>query len=121
MANNEGTDGGKREGRWSEKIEIGSEQVLDAIKKLIKESNVRKITIRNSSGKKLLSVPATAGAAVGGVAVLAAPMISAILAITALLTNVTLEIERVETVDGEVADADVTEDDETDEEGLGLS
>ncbi|MGO1858213.1 DUF4342 domain-containing protein [Ancrocorticia populi] len=116
MANNEGTDGGKHEGRWSEKIEIGSEQVLDAIKNLIKETNIRKITIKNSSGKRLLTVPATAGAAVGGVAVLAAPMISAILAITALLTNVTLEIERVETVDGEV-----TEDDETDEEGLGLS
>ena len=115
MANNEGTDGGKHEGRWSEKIEIGSEQVLDAIKNLIKETNIRKITIKNSSGKRLLTVPATAGAAVGGVAVLAAPMISAILAITALLTNVTLEIERVETVDGEV-----TEDDETDEEGLGL-
>ena len=36
-------------------------------------------------------------------------MVSAILAITALVTNVTLEVERTETVEGEVVDEDPEE------------
>lgn len=58
---------------WTERIEVASEQVIDTLKKLISEGNVRRVTLRKSNGKKLISVPMTAGAAIGGVAVLAAP------------------------------------------------
>lgn len=81
---------------WTERIEIASEQVIDTIKNLISEGNVRRVTLRKSNGKKLISVPVTAGAAIGGVAVLAAPMITAIAAVTALVTKVTLDIERTD-------------------------
>ncbi len=103
MGNNEDSQS------WEEKITVGSAEVLEAIKKLIKEANVRKITVKSPSGKKILTIPASAGAAVGGLAVLTAPMVSAILAITALVTNVTLEVERTETVEGEVVDEDPEE------------
>ncbi len=79
---------------WTERIEVASAEALETIKSLIREGNVRRVTIKNSNGKKLLSLPVTAGAAIGGVAVLAVPTIAAIAAFTALLTHVTLEIER---------------------------
>lgn len=91
---------------WTERIEIASEQVIDTIKKLISEGNVRRVTLRKSNGKKLISVPVTAGAAIGGVAVLAAPMITAIAAVTALVTKVTLDIERTDSPASTAADSD---------------
>ncbi|MFT3944555.1 MAG: DUF4342 domain-containing protein [Ancrocorticia sp.] len=91
---------------WTERIEVASEQVIDTLKKLVSEGNVRRVTLRKSNGKKLISVPMTAGAAIGGVAVLAAPMITAIAAVTALVTKVTLEIERTDDPAGSSADGD---------------
>ncbi len=91
---------------WTERIEIASEQVIDTIKNLISEGNVRRVTLRKSNGKKLISVPVTAGAAIGGVAVLAAPMITAIAAVTALVTKVTLDIERTDSPASTAADSD---------------
>ena len=91
---------------WTERIEIASEQVIDTIKNLISEGNVRRVTLRKSNGKKLISVPVTAGAAIGGVAVLAAPMITAIAAVTALVTKVTLDIERTDDPASTTADGD---------------
>ena len=91
---------------WTERIEVASEQVIDTLKKLISEGNVRRVTLRKSNGKKLISVPVTAGAAIGGVAVLAAPMITAIAAVTALVTKVTLDIERTDDPVSENAEGD---------------
>ena len=91
---------------WTERIEVASEQVIDTLKKLISEGNVRRVTLRKSNGKKLISVPVTAGAAIGGVAVLAAPMITAIAAVTALVTKVTLDIERTDDPEGTNSEGD---------------
>lgn len=105
---------------WQEKIEVGSAEVLNTIKKLLKQANVHKITIKSPTGKKLLTIPATAGAAVGGVAVLTAPLFSAILAITALLTNVTLVIERTDSYwDAEVVEDQESEDSDGDSQDHG--
>ena len=81
---------------WTERIEVASAEVLETIKSLIHEGNVRRVNIKKADGKQLLSIPVTAGAAIGGVAVLAAPTIAAIAALTALLTKVTLEVERTD-------------------------
>ena len=94
---------------WTERIEVASEQVIDTLKKLVSEGNVRRVTLRKSNGKKLISVPVTAGAAIGGVAVLAAPMITAIAAVTALVTKVTLDIERTDDSVSENADDSIVQ------------
>ncbi len=49
MGNNEDSQS------WEEKITVGSAEVLEAIKKLIKEANVRKITVKSPSGKKIVT------------------------------------------------------------------
>ncbi len=87
-------------GSFTERIEVAADELVSTIKDLLKEGNVRRVTVRNKDGKKLFSVPMTAGVAVGGVAVLAAPTLAALAAIAALATSTTLEVERTDIVDG---------------------
>ena len=97
---------------FTEKIEVASKEILDTIKKLLKDGSVRRIVIRNEDGKQLLAVPMNAGVIGGGVAVMAAPLLSAITAIVALSKNVTLDVERTDIPDPAndvVVDAEVVD------------
>jgi hypothetical protein len=73
-----------------EQFKVSGEEVLQKIKKLIKEGNVRRIIIKNEKGKILMEIPVTF-AVVGAVF---APMLAAIGALAALLSSVTIEVER---------------------------
>lgn len=64
-------------------------QFIDIVKKLIHEGNVRKITIKQD-GRTIAEFPLTFG--VVGAAI--APALAAIGAITALVTDCTIEVER---------------------------
>ena len=75
-------------GSFTERIEVAADELVSTIKDLLKEGNVRRVTVRNKDGKKLFSVPMTAGVAVGGVAVLAAPTLAALAAIAARAARV---------------------------------
>lgn len=76
-----------------ESFSINGGQLLDKIKELIAEGNVRKITISDKSGKEIASFPLTAGI----VGALLLPAVAAIGAIAALVTECTITIERDET------------------------
>ncbi len=71
------------------------ENLLKKIKELIAEGNVRKITITDKSGKEIMSFPVT----IGVVGALFAPILAAIGAMAALLTECTITVERNEDVD----------------------
>ncbi|MFZ2199333.1 MAG: DUF4342 domain-containing protein, partial [Microgenomates group bacterium] len=60
------------------------------IKALIKEGNVRKITVKDSKGKVILSLPVTAGV-IG--AILLPPLV-VLGAIAALITECTITVQR---------------------------
>jgi hypothetical protein len=81
---------------WTEQIEIAGSELVDRIKELIAEGNVRRLIIRNPEDEKLLEVPLTTGVAVGGVVTLLAPVLAALGAMAALLTHVKVEIVRTE-------------------------
>ena len=66
--------------------------VLGKIKKLIKEGNIRRITIKNKEGKTVFEIPLTFGV----VGALIAPQLAAIGAIAALVTEATVVVEKVE-------------------------
>lgn len=76
----------------NEDIEIAGSQLIDKIKSLIAEGNVRTLRIRAESGQVFLEIPLTAGAVAGGVVVLTAPWLAAIGAIAGLATRVRIEI-----------------------------
>ena len=73
-----------------EQFTVYGHEILEKVKKLIKEGNVQRIIIKNEKGRVLLEIPVTF-AVVGAVL---APMLAAIGALAALLNKGTIEVER---------------------------
>ena len=82
----------KPEKTWTEEIVIAGNQLVERVTQLAAEGNVRRLTIRKSSGETLLEIPLTAGVAVGGVFTIVAPILAALGALAALLAEVKLEV-----------------------------
>ncbi len=80
-----------------EEFQVTGHQLLAAIKDLIHEGNIRRISIRNSRGVALLEIPLVVGLA-GAVF---APVWAAVGALAALVTKCTLVVEREEGARGE--------------------
>jgi len=76
-----------------EEIKVASNQLVDRVRDLIEEGNVRHIKIKKE-GRVLLEVPMTVGVGAGAAAVLLSPMLAALGALAALVTDITLVIER---------------------------
>jgi len=91
----------KEERTWTEEIEIDSGELVDRVKELIEEGNVRRLIIRKSNDEILLEVPLTAGVAVGGVITIFAPVLAALGAMAALLAKVKIQIVRTTGADEE--------------------
>ena len=79
-----------------EEVTISADDVVAKIKELINEGNVRRVSIRNEEGRTLLEVPLTTGGAVAAATVIFAPVLAAVGALAALVTKLTIVIERVE-------------------------
>jgi hypothetical protein len=75
-----------------EKVKVAGEKLLQTVKKLVHEGNVRRISIKDEQDRTIVEIPLT----VGVVGVLLAPAAVAIGAIAALVANFTIEVERVE-------------------------
>jgi hypothetical protein len=76
----------------TEEFSLNGEQLIEKFKELVREGNVRRLTIKNEDGRTLLEVPLTLG--VVGAALL--PVIAAIGAVAALATKCTLVVERTD-------------------------
>ena len=74
----------------TEEKQVKSEDLMEEIKRLVHEGNVRRIIVRNNEGKELLNFPLTAGI----VGVLLAPFFAAVAAIVGLAKEFTIVIER---------------------------
>ena len=75
-----------------ETFSISGESLLKKVKELVAEGNVRRITITDKSGKELMSFPLTFGL----VGVLLMPVMAAVGAVAALVTECTITVEREE-------------------------
>lgn len=73
-----------------DRFKVKGEELLKKIKELIEEGNVRKITIKNKEGKTILVLPLT----IGVVGAVLAPMLAAVGAIAALVSECTITVER---------------------------
>ena len=77
---------------FKETFTVKGELLLQKIKEIIEEGNVRKITIHDKEGKEIMSFPLTLGV-VGAVL---APVFAAIGALAALIGECTISVEREE-------------------------
>ncbi|MBU1075283.1 DUF4342 domain-containing protein [Patescibacteria group bacterium] len=71
-----------------EEFKISGDKVVEKVKELIKEGNARRIIINNEKGESLIEIPVT----VGVVGALIAPVLAAVGAAAALLTNCTIVV-----------------------------
>lgn len=75
-----------------EEFRVSGEELLKKVKSLIREGNIRSIAISDKKGKPIMSIPLTVGV-VGAVLV---PVLAAVGAVAALLTECTITVERSE-------------------------
>jgi len=74
----------------TEEHKVSGRNLLDRVKQIVHEGNVRRITIKNPAGKSLLDIPLTVGV-VGAVLL---PFWAAVGAIAALATDYTIVVEK---------------------------
>ena len=84
---------------YTEELQVMGEQLLSKVKELLHEGNVRRIIIKQD-GRTIMEFPLT----IGVVGVVAAPMLVAIGAISALIAQCSIEVIR-----SEIPTASVTE------------
>jgi len=73
-----------------EEFKVSGEEVLKKVKELIKQGNIRRIIIKNENGNTLMEIPLTF-AVVGAVI---SPVLAAVGALAALVTNCTIVVEK---------------------------
>ncbi|HUT68188.1 MAG TPA: DUF4342 domain-containing protein [Dehalococcoidales bacterium] len=79
----------------SEKFTVSGGQVVDKVKQLIREGNIRRVRLLHE-GRTVFDIPLTIGAPVAVAGILAAPVLAAIGAFAALVTECTIEVEKAE-------------------------
>ena len=90
-----------------QEIRVRGTQLVDKVKEVVEEGRARRVIIRKD-GRTIVEFPLTIGVTGAAAAVYWTPVLAAIGAISALVTDISIVIEREE----EVADAVVTSSDD---------
>ncbi len=75
-----------------EEFEVTGDQVVETVKRLVHEGNIRRITVKDGEGRSLIEIPLTLGV-VGAVLL---PVWAALGALAALVARCTLVVEKLE-------------------------
>ena len=73
-----------------EEFWVKGEELVEKIKQLIHEGNVRRLIIKDEEGKVYLEIPVTFGL----IGALIAPMLAAVGAVAAMVANLKIEVVR---------------------------
>ena len=87
---------GKNKRTFTEEFEVAGSQLVEKVKALLEEGNVRQLIIKAQDGDVYLETPLTLGVIAGGAVVLAAPWLAILGAIAALVARVKIEVVREE-------------------------
>ena len=79
----------------NEKFTISGSQLVEKIKQLVHEGNIRRVRVLHE-GRTILEIPLSIGAPAAAIGILAAPLLAALGAFAALVTECTIEVERIE-------------------------
>ncbi|MEE8472335.1 MAG: DUF4342 domain-containing protein [Dehalococcoidia bacterium] len=75
--------------------QVSGNQLVDRVKALVHEGNIRRVRIIRED-KALLDIPLTLGAPAAAAAILAAPVLAALGAFAALVSECTIEVEKTD-------------------------
>ena len=77
---------------WTEEFKVSGGEIINKVKEIIHEGNVRRIILKDDEGKTFMEIPLT----IGVVGAIFAPLLAAIGAIAALVSDLTIVVEKVE-------------------------
>jgi hypothetical protein len=75
---------------YTESFKVAANELVDAVKKIVHEGNVRRVIVKQA-GRTVAEFPLT----VGVIGTVLAPMLAALGALAAVLTECSIEVERV--------------------------
>ena len=78
-----------------EKFTISGDKLVEKVKQLIREGNIRRVRIIHKE-KTVFEIPLTVGAPAAAIGILVAPVLAALGAFAALVTECTIEVEKIE-------------------------
>ena len=78
-----------------EKFTVDGDKVVAKVKQLIHEGNIRRVRVIHE-GKTVLEIPLSVGAPAAAVTIMVAPVLAALGAFAALVTECTIEVEKIE-------------------------
>jgi len=76
----------------TEEYQVDGDYLVHKVKELVHEGNIRRITIKNEEGKRLIEIPLT----IGAVGIVLLPVWAAIGAVAALVADCTIVVEKIE-------------------------
>jgi len=76
-----------------EEIKVQSQELVDKVKSLIHEGNVRRIIVKDEKGHTFVEIPLT----IAAIGVIGAPVLAGLGAIAAVVAKFTVVVERAET------------------------
>ena len=82
----------------TEKFTVSGNDLLEKVKEIVRQGNIRRVRLIHN-GRAIIDIPLTIGAPAAAAAVLAAPVLAAIAAFAALVTECTIEVEKEEATD----------------------
>jgi hypothetical protein len=79
----------------TERFKVSGDRILEKVKQLIHEGNIRRVRLLHDE-RTIIEIPLTVGAPIAVAGILATPLLAAIGAFAALVTECTIEVEKVE-------------------------
>jgi len=76
----------------TEEFKLNGDEILNKLKELLHQGNIRRIILKDENGKTFMEIPLTVGVA-GAIVI---PVWAAIGAIAALVSKLTIVVEKVE-------------------------
>ena len=80
----------------TEVYRVSADETVAKVKELVAEGNIRRIIIQSEEGRNLIEFPLTVGVAAAAGVLLLAPMLAAVGALAAIVTDLTIVVEREE-------------------------
>ncbi len=80
----------------TEEFKVSADETVAKVKEIVAEGNVRRIIIQNEDGKTLIEFPLTVGVAAAAGVLLLAPLLAAVGVLAAIVTDLTIVVEREE-------------------------
>jgi hypothetical protein len=79
----------------TERFTVSGNQVVEKVKQLIHEGNIRRVRLVHE-GRTIIELPLSVGAPATAAVILVAPLLAALGAFAALVTECTIEVEKIE-------------------------